>query len=146
MPIPPGAPGQPVAGQVAAKTPLPDVPAVLASDPDEKGPDAEKPADADREEATAGVGKKGRGYGGGIYSEPIHVKFLVEQRLVFEAQIPKAMQLYKAEHADKGPPTHEAFMKDIIEDGLIKLPELPDNYKYVYDPKTEKLMVEHPPE
>lgn len=124
---------------------LPDVPAVLPGDPDEKGPDAFGPEGppAKREEAKAGVGEKGRGYGGGIITEPIHQKFTIEQRLVFEIQIPKAMQLYKAMHDNQAPKTHEAFMKEIIKANSIALPQLPEGDKYVYDPNLEKLMVQH---
>lgn len=134
-------------GVVATKPQrLPDVPPVLAGDPDEKGPDALGPdgPPANREEAQAGVGAKGRGYGGGVYTEPLHQKFTIQQRLVFSVQIPEAMKLYKAEHNNRAPQSHEAFMKDIIEANSIGLPELPEGDKYIYDPKLEKLLVQHP--
>lgn len=151
----PAAPAAPIAvANAAAAKPserdgrLPNVPPVLAGDPDEKGPDAFGPAGPPptmkREEAKAGVGEKGRGYGGGIITEPIHQKFTIEQRLVFEIQIPKAMQLYKALHDNQAPKTHEAFMKEIIRANQIALPQLPEGDKYIYDPQLEKLMVQHP--
>jgi hypothetical protein len=147
---PAGGIGQPAAAPAAVQPAprLPNVPPVLASDPDEKGPDAlgpEGPA-GNREEAMAGVGAKGRGYGGGIVTEPIRQKFTIEQRLIFQVQIPEALKLYKAEHNDQAPKTHEAFMKEIIEANSIVLPQLPEGDKYLFDPKLEKLMVLHPPE
>jgi hypothetical protein len=94
--------------------------------------------------AGVGVGKKGHGYGGGIVTEPVHQYFTVKERLAFEVQVPKALQLYKAEHDNKGPATQAAFMKDIVEANSIPLPELPAGHRYLYDPKTETLMVERP--
>ena len=91
--------------------------------------------------AGVGVGKKGRGYGGGIIAAAVHGKFSAEERIIFEARIPNAMQLFKATN-DEAPRTHEQFMKEIIEANEIKLPELPFGDKYIYDPKTEQLMVE----
>lgn len=93
--------------------------------------------------AEVGVGQKGRGYGGGIITEPVHQYFVAKERIAFEFELPKAMQLYKATH-EKGPPTHEAFMRDIIDAAQIKLPQLPEGHSYKYDPKTEQLMVERP--
>ena len=69
--------------------------------------------------------------------------FRTEQRLVFEVEVPKAMQLFKATH-DRGPKTHAEFMKEIIQANSIGLPELPPGDKYLYDPKSEELLVEHP--
>jgi hypothetical protein len=94
--------------------------------------------------AEVGVGKKGRGYGGGIITEPAHQFFAIKERIAFEVEIPHALELYKAEHDGKGPKTHEAFMRDIIEFNSIKLPELPDGHRYVYDPKEAQMMVEIP--
>jgi hypothetical protein len=115
-------------------------PAANAGEPMAAAPDAM----GDREVAKDGVGKKGRGYGGGIVTEPVHQYFSIQQRLVFEDQIPHAMNMYKALHDNKGPSTHAKFMKEIIAENNIPLPELPQGEKYVYDPKTETLMVEHP--
>lgn len=94
--------------------------------------------------AEVGVGKKGHGYGGGLITESVHQYFVIQERLPFEVEIPHAMDLYKASHDFKGPKTHEAFMKEIIQDNNIKLPELPEGHRYLYDPKTEVLMVERP--
>src|SRR5687768_6726067 len=90
--------------------------------------------------AEAGVGKKGRGYGGGIVSEPIRQKFILEQKIVLEFAVVQALQLYEAEKG-YAPKSHEEFMKDIIEANQIHLPELPAGDEYVYDPMAKQLMV-----
>lgn len=95
-------------------------------------------------EATVGVGKKGHGYGGGLITEPVHQYFAAKERIAYEIEVPHALNLYKASHDFKGPKTHESFMKEIIEANQIKLPELPEGARYVYDPKTETLLVERP--
>jgi len=95
--------------------------------------------------AQVGVGAKGRDYGGpGIVTTPVETYFRTGERIAFEIQIPSAMKLYKASHDNKGPKTHEEFMKVIIQENGVQLPELPDGEEFIYDPKTEQLMVRHP--
>jgi hypothetical protein len=94
--------------------------------------------------ADTGVGEKGRAYGGGIVTEPVRQYFRAPQMVVFDIEIPKAMSLFKAGNDNKGPMSHDEFMKRIIEESQIKLPKLPPGEKYVYDPETEQLMVERP--
>lgn len=92
--------------------------------------------------AKVGVGKKGHSYGGGIITEPASVYWRAKEKIAFEIQIPHALDLYKALSASgKGPSSHEAFMKDIIQANKVELPELPAGLTYQYDPKTELLMV-----
>lgn len=55
-----------------------------------------------------------------------------------------AMDLYKGEHGAL-PKTHDDFMRDIIQANNIKLPELPDDSRYVYMPDKEELMIERRP-
>ena len=102
------------------------------------------PPATEQVKAEIGVGKKGHGYGGGLITEPVHQYFAQQERITYEIEVPQAMNLYKASHDFKGPATHEAFMKEIIKDNNIKLPELPEGHRYIYDPKTETLMVERP--
>ena len=79
--------------------------------------------------------------GDGLIGLPARALISVEDRLALDAKIPKAMQLYQAEHG-RGPKSHKEFMSEIIEKNLIRLPELKAGYRYVYDPKTELLMYE----
>ncbi len=95
-----------------------------------------------REKAQAGVSGKGD-YGPGLVTTPIGTYFQAKERIIFEIQIPQAMNLYVAEKGNK-PKTQEDFMRDIIKANLIKLPPLPPGHKYVYDPQQGELMVEHP--
>jgi hypothetical protein len=95
--------------------------------------------------AEAGVGVKGKDYGGpGFVTTPIETLFRVEDRIAFEVQIPSAMKLYKADHNNKGPKTHEEFINVIIKEHAVKLPDLPAGSVYWYDAKTEELMVRTP--
>ncbi len=127
-----------------------DAPAADAAAPAEEAAPAETPAEpaaepGDSERATVGAGAKGRDYGGpGFVTTPIEALFRADDLIVFESHIPKNLSLYKAEHDNKGPKTHEEFMQVIIKDGGVRLPELPQGDEYWYDPKTEQLMVRHP--
>ncbi|MGL6226115.1 MAG: hypothetical protein ACRC10_05740 [Thermoguttaceae bacterium] len=75
---------------------------------------------------------------------PVSEYFKANQRAVFDMQIPKSMQIYKAMNDNKGPASHEEFMKSIIQENQIRLPELPDGHEYQYDPKTETLNIVRP--
>jgi len=97
-----------------------------------------------RKKAEVGVGKKGHYGRSGPVTTPIAAKFRVEERLVFDVQIPQAMQLFKASEG-RAPKSHEEFFKRIIRENNIKLPELPVGDRYVYDPQKEELMVESSP-
>lgn len=101
----------------------------------------------ERVKAEVGVGKKGRRLEKDglvrIMTVPALAYFRTEQRVVFEIQIPHALNLYKAMNG-KAPKTEESFMKEIIEFNRIELPELPAGHRYVYDPQAGELMVERP--
>lgn len=105
-------------------------------------PPAQPEPNTVRDKAAPGVTGKGN-YEAGIITTPLKEYFQIRDRIAFEIQIPHAMNLY---NADKGryPRSHEEFMRDIIEANSIQLPELPMGHRYVYDPKTHELMVEHP--
>lgn len=98
-----------------------------------------------REKAEVGVGAKGHGYGQGLVSTPAGAFFRTKERLAFDIQIKHAMNLFKAME-NRAPKSHEEFMEKIIRANHIALPELPEGHRYVYDPKTEELMVEKPAE
>jgi hypothetical protein len=53
------------------------------------------------------------------------------------------MDLFKATEG-RAPKDHAEFMQRIVKENNIKLPELPEGDRYMYDPKTEQLMVESP--
>ncbi|HEY4759801.1 MAG TPA: hypothetical protein VIH42_04400 [Thermoguttaceae bacterium] len=93
--------------------------------------------------AEVGVGEKGHGYSPGIITTPIATYFTVKERLVFEVEIPHALQLFKAME-NRAPRTQQEFMNRIIKENNIRLPDLPHGHRYVYDPKTEELLVERP--
>lgn len=135
VPPPPPPPPPPAAGQNAAPPPPP---AEAQAKP------ADKPSEnVIREEAKVGVGKRGRGYEPGLVTTPVAAYFGARERIVFEIQIPQAMKLYKAEH-ERGPKTQEEFMQKIVKEQGVRLPDLPDGHRYIYDPATEQLMVERP--
>ena len=126
---------------ISNKTPNPSSSRSSAPPPDDSE-SVQEDVEYERHVAEVGAGKKGRNYGGGIVSEPIRQMFRAEQRIIL-LNVESAMKLYKAEHG-KLPASHEDFMKKIIEANSIKLPELPDGERYVYDPKVGELMVERP--
>ena len=90
-----------------------------------------------------GVGKKGRGYGGGIITEPVRQYFRTQQAIVFQIEIPNAMKMFKAEH-DRNPKDWDEFEREILKPANIRLPDLPSGEKYTYDGKQGELMVERP--
>jgi hypothetical protein len=149
-PARPAGPAQPVAKAPSPPPPPPPPPpttspAASPSSPEKKPPvppppPQAKPPEPPREKAAVGVGEKGRDYPAYLY--PAASYWAIRERLAFEVQIPKAMQLFKATEG-RAPKDHEEFMQRIIKENMIKLPDLPEGDRYVYDPKREELMVEH---
>jgi hypothetical protein len=148
--------GQPAAGQQAAgQAPAASISSALSAAAGQVGqppavqPQANQPPTAGappavvQEKAQAGVTGKGDYGGPGVVTTPISTYFQLRERIVFNIEIPKAMQLYEATNGGK-PKTQEDFMRDIIQANMIKLPELPPGHKYLYDPQKGELMVEHP--
>jgi hypothetical protein len=94
-------------------------------------------------EGTDGV--KGSGYGGGVVTEPVSQYFRLQNRIQFEIQIPKQMQIWKAIN-NRFPKDEAEYEKEILIpcgiNGFKDLPELPMNCRYIYDPKTGDLLVE----
>jgi hypothetical protein len=107
-------------------------------------PPAAAPAPAPIEPQRRKAEAKHKDYGGGIILTPAASLFTIRERIIFEVQIPEAMKLFKAANNDQGPKTHEEFMEKIIKANQIHLPELLAGERYIYDPKTEQLMVESP--
>jgi hypothetical protein len=129
---------EPIAADAAAS------PATTMPADDSAAPAAGAPGSTD-EVAQVGVGAKGKNYGGpGFVTTPIEAYFRTGERIAFEIQIPNAMKLYKADHNNKGPKTHEEFMDIIIKENGVQLPELSEGETFIYDPATEQLLVRHP--
>jgi hypothetical protein len=63
--------------------------------------------------------------------------------LVFQVQIPQALQLYRGTHGTL-PDSHEEFMTQIIQANNISLPDLPPGQEYLWDPDKGELMVRRP--
>jgi hypothetical protein len=122
-----------------AAAPANPSPPVTDNPPDLVGPKTE------RVKAEAGVGVRGKSLEkhSGIIVEPAKAFFRVEQRMVFEVQIPQAMKLFNATEG-RSPKSQEEFMSKIIEANQIKLPPLSQGEKYVFDPQKGELMVERP--
>jgi hypothetical protein len=133
------------AAEVAKKAPPPPPPpsAVEASKPHDPN---EPPPGMIREQARVGSGAAGHYDQNAVAAPitmPIGVYFQARQRVAFQIEIPKAMQLYKGMEGH-APKTQAEFMQKIIKENSIQLPELPDGHRYVYDPAREELMVERP--
>ena len=96
-----------------------------------------------QKKADVGVGAKGRGYGQGVVATPAASLFAAKERLAFDVLIPHAMDLFKATEG-RPPKDNDEFMQRIIKENNIKLPELPEGDRYMYDPKTQQLMVQSP--
>jgi hypothetical protein len=95
--------------------------------------------------ATAGVGLRGQSLNqhSGVLVEPAKAYFRIEQKVVFNIQIPEALKLFKALEG-RNPRDQEEFMARIITENNIKLPTLPPGHKYVYNAELGELMVERP--
>ncbi len=108
-------------------------------------PVADVVPDMERVKAEKGVGIKGRSLDEhqGMLVTPAKAYFSVRERVVFEIQIPDALNKYKALNGN-GPKSHDEFMAQIIDANQIQLPELPAGQRYVYDPEKDELMVERP--
>ncbi|MCE9605628.1 MAG: hypothetical protein K8U03_12105 [Planctomycetia bacterium] len=138
----------------AAKAPAPVVEAPVFAPPPQPKPTLSTttttkknteltPADdVARHQASAAMTVKGK-YEVDLITTPLTAYFTVKDQLVYQVQIPKAMQYFELANNRK-PASHEEFMEQIIRKQGIKLPELMPEHRYVYDPKKAELFVEHP--
>ena len=130
--------------QVQPQTSSPDTTtqssASQTSNPQPGSPDQPPPGMV-REKAAAGAGKQGRGYGGGIITEPVRAYWNARQKVDYEIKVPGAMRLFKAQY-DRNPT--DAEFQQMLKDNDVNLPTLPEGERYVYDAKTGELMVERP--
>ena len=147
--VPPStaAPGAPVGSAATAGAPTagsslqgaPTAGAPTAGAPTAGTPGALPPGSVP---AQVGVGAKGRSLDPyqGVVVTPAKTLFAARERVVFDIQIPQALQLYKASNGQP-PASHDEFMQRVIAENNIQLPVLPAGKRYQYDPATEQLMV-----
>lgn len=138
----PGQPTPPVAGP-GTQPPMPG----NVGQPTQ--PPLTAPQTTELVKAGKGVGQAGRSLDqnsgvAGIIVEPARVYFAAKERILFEDQIPKQVQLDKLQNNDKVPQTWDEFKARILDPCQIRLPELPPNQRYIWDPKEELLKVERP--
>jgi len=99
-------------------------------------------------DATAGVGIEGQSLQdpdvNQTIAQPAITFFAVKQRVVFEIQLPQALNLYKATNDGKGPQSLEELMDKVVTPNGFKLPELPPGHTYEWDAEQQKLMVKRP--
>lgn len=149
LPKPPDAPanapapeGQPApvptlkeaaAGARGAATPVKNGPPVAANN-------AKNDVPSDAEKLDVGFTGKGQ-YGDGQYLTEVVSTYFGAQERILMMQIEHNLDLFKAAHDNKPPKTQEEYMKEIIVEGGVDLPELPPGKRYVYNPKTGELMV-----
>jgi hypothetical protein len=103
--------------------------------------------------AEVGVGVQGQSLQnekgvGKIIAQPAMTLFQTKQKVVFEIQVPQALELYRAgEGNGEYPKSHAEFMSKVINANNIQLPKLPEGQVYRYRPHEEqKLWVEPKPE
>lgn len=147
--VPPPAPTLPIVPPTAPTLPTlpgsqpPSLPSIPAPPP---GPlPVPPPVETEEVKAQLGVGKKGRSLDEyeGVVVTPVKSLFAAQERIVFEIQIPQALNLFQASEG-RFPKNHDEFMEKIIGFNQIPLPKLPDNHRYKWDPETHELMVERP--
>lgn len=109
---------------------------------DRKGSTENEPTEFVREKARAGVIDKEK-YDPGIVTTPISAHFSLSQQMIFDFQIPKALELFE-QLRNRKPNSHQEFMREIIQKGNIRLPTLPPYYRYIYDPEEGDFFIEHP--
>lgn len=140
---------QEMSGGTVGAQPAPTEPAPTEEAKTEEPSTEESKPETELVKADVGAGKKGHyGQKGGeeatdIITVPVATLFRAKEMTAFRILVPQALQLYKATNGE-GPKTDEEFQEQIIKANKIVLPELPEGQKYVYDPKTEQLMVEKP--
>jgi hypothetical protein len=96
-----------------------------------------------RNPAAVGMGEKGRGYGNGYIGVTLHAFWGAREMITLD-QIKHEMNIYKAAEGHY-PKDMNEFTEKILKPANIKLPFLPQNHHYIYDPTSEEfLMVEAP--
>ncbi len=96
--------------------------------------------------AGVGVSKQGRSLDNQsdiqlMISYPAVKFFQAKERIVFEIQIPPAIQRFKAIEG-RFPKSTDEFMNRVIKENLIALPELPQGRVYRFDSEKGELFVD----
>ena len=86
------------------------------------------------EEGGGGRGREGPRLWPGHRATPAASLFAVKERLVFQVQIPQAMQLFKASEGRRAEGQRGVHGED-RQGQHIHLPELPQGDRYMYDPR-----------
>lgn len=142
----------PATSQTVPSPPQPPMPPAMAAAADQAAKTdqtgSSQPAEEkERVKAEVGVGDKTRRLENPDLVKsiilPARVYFRAAERITFEIQIPHAMQLYKALNGH-APRDQKEFMDQIIKTNNVDLPTLRPDERYIYDPKTEQLMIERP--
>ena len=120
----------------AAATPLVSAPTAAGA----AAPNA--PTEFVRVKARAGV-LDSANYDPGIVTTPISANFSMKQQMIFDFQIPKALELFE-QLRNRRPNSHQEFMREIIQKGNVRLPTLPRYYRYIYDPEVGEFFIERP--
>lgn len=126
--------------------PSPDVP---VEDSAVNAVEAVKPV-FEAKPAEVGVGLQGQSLQnetgvGKIIAGPAVTLFQTKQKVVFEIQVPQALELHRGLEGDY-PKSHAEFMEKIIKANNINLPKLPEGQVYRYHPDDHTLWVEPKPE
>jgi len=93
------------------------------------------------EKAQPGVGVQGRGYGGGLSTTPVATYFHARERIAF-LRVEQALKEFKI--LQERVPRDQAEFDNLMKEYGVQLPRLNPDERYVYDPKTGQLFVEHP--
>lgn len=126
-----------------SEEPSPAVPSTSAPE-GFAGTPAESPGIAQK--AGVGVGIRGDSLRneegiGEMIAAPAVALFNTKERVVFEIQIPQALQLFQALEG-RLPKSHDEFMSKIVKANSIQLPELKPGMKYNFRPDVGELWVE----
>lgn len=124
-------PAEPTATAPAAAAPAVNAPAV-------GGDVASSGAAGEGQKAGVGVGIRGDSLRneedvGKMIAAPAVALFNAREKVVFEIQIPHALNLFKALEG-RVPKTHEEFMQKIVQANGIQLPELKPGTRYRFRP------------
>lgn len=101
-----------------------------------------EPTEFVRVKARAGV-LDAENYDAAIVTTPISANSSMKQQMIFDFQIPKALELFE-QLRNRKPNSHQEFMREIIQKGNIRLPTLPPYYRYIYDPEAGDFFIERP--